>query len=231
MARIPPRPAPPSQDWLLRATRKLEKSIFRTVEHKYRNIILGLKAHIKELKEFKENALDDVCRLESDLSAEQRKVEDLEDRLSIYEEPSVVANDASGEKDATGENNTSGENFWVDQYEERIEKRKRDEIEVVNALEELSSKVLKIGSPPRVILAPPILPPSRSPRTLGKKRERSSSSSSKSSPRHTRIRKNIAQEGNTPVTQTTNSEPSTLSTPMPSVNKKKRKRKKEKEKE
>jgi len=225
MARIPPRTAPPTKDWLLRATSKLEKSIFRIVEHKYRNIILGLKAQIKVLEEFKVDAYDDIERIEKELSVEQEKVEKLEERLSKYEKP----------REDYG---LGGEIIRFDQEVlEKNEKRKFDEIEVREEPIEKPSKILKLGSPPRPILSSPTLPPPGSPRTLGKKRERSSSSSSSDSNpligRRTQVKK-IAQKGKTLIREPPPPipEPSTLLINPPSVNKKKRNRKrKKKEKE
>jgi len=225
MASLPPRIAPPSQDWLLRATRKLEKSIFRTVEYKYKNIILGLKTRIKEYEEFEKNAHDDSNRLEEELEVEQKKVEDLETRLKLHEKPDVVVKDLRGEI------------FRVKSFDNQIdseknEKRKADldkEIDTINTFREAPpSKILKIGPLPRSI----IIPPPGSPRTIGKKRERSLSP--KSSPRSIRIRKSPIQEVNVPVPQFTDPvEPSVFSVPVVPVvqDKKKRKRKRKKEKE
>jgi len=113
------------------------------------------------------------------------------------------------------------------------EKRKANftkEINTISALrDEPPGEILKTRPLPRqIVLQTPTIPPPGSPRTVGKKRERSTSTSPISSPRSIRARKDPQDEI---IAYSNTDEPSlTLSSLVPIANKKKRKRKR-KEKE
>jgi len=228
MARIPPKTASPSQDWLLRATRKLEKSIYRSVEYKYRNVIVGLNAHITclkaritELEEYQ----SDIDRLEDELTTEISKVEDLEAKLRVYERPNVAVKDIQEEI------------FRVKTVnEQRLEatKKTKDIVKEIDNIKELKdappSKILEIGPLPRSL---PIL---QIPEVKRKKRERSLSPKSTNS---RLIRKKNSQEKEQNISQSIDPSPppltltSVLATTPPAVpplvKSKKRKRKKKEE--
>jgi len=211
---------------------KLEKSIYRTVEYKYRNIILGLNSQVKEYEEFKKNAYANIKRLEDEidtLSNENNsltnKVETLEERERLRENPSVAVKDLEEEvyRVKTGDKRNTVE---------VNEKRKANfakEINTISALrDEPPGEILKTQPLPRQIILPtPIIPPPGSPRKGGKKRDRSSSTSPIASPRSMRVRKEPQENFAYSNSDDSSLTPSLL---VPLVNKKKRKRKR-KEKE
>jgi len=222
MARIPPRTASPSQDWLLRATRKMEKSIYRSVEYKYRNIIVALKTRVLELEEFKKDAEDDIDRLENKVVTEITKVEELEALLRVYERPKVAVKDIREEI------------FRVKTAEvQRLEAFKKTREDIIKDIDDIkilkdapSSKILEIGPLPRSI---PLLP------TVKKKKREHSSSPKSTHPRSIK-KKNIQEKEHNSLQSTDPSPPPSLTsipitTPLsvPPVKSKKRKRKKDTE--
>jgi len=208
-------PSTASLDWLLRATAKREKAIFRSVEYKYRNIILGLSARIKELEDYAKRADSDIKRLENELFDEQKKKDELRAKLRVYENPNVAVKDLREEI------------FRVktvsDQIDsEEMEKKKTEvnkESEGITTLRDASpSKILEVGP-----LSRSILPLGTSKTSKGIKRGRSTSLKPVVSQSQ---KKNKKEEQNTQAVLL-NATP-----PRPLVaNKKKRKRKKDKKEE
>jgi hypothetical protein len=157
MASSSPRIAP--QDWLLRATSKLQKSIFRAAEFKYKNVIKNLENIVKER--------------EAELAVQEDKIFDLTDRVQELElqlapfiKPDVATKDLQAEV------------FRIVPIveKEKMGKRKLDVNKEIGELEELRdappTKILKVGPTPRSILPPPGIP-KKSP--IKKSRERSTS--------------------------------------------------------
>jgi hypothetical protein len=146
MASIPPRTAP--QNWLLRASTKYEKSIFRMAEFKYKSVIKNLENLLKAQ--------------EYELADQETKIFDLEDRVKELEvklapfiKPVVATKDLQAEVYRiipTVEKEKS----------ENKGKRKLDLSKEIGELEELRdappTKILKVGPTPRSILPPPGIP-------------------------------------------------------------------------
>jgi len=221
---LPPRTA--TQDWLLRATRKFEKSIYRVVEFKYRNIISALSSRIKEFEakqkehdDWKELAYDDISRLEQELVKEQEKVEVLEEKLKQYEEPSLTVDE---QEESTKYLTARNKAYQEEKKTQKVTK------ELVPLFEEETS----FFSDYTILQRPqgtwsPIR--STSPPGSPKKKKRERSTSPKPSdpqPIHKKQERNIPQTKNFP--------PSFVPFPASGVptkaNKKKRKRKREKDK-
>jgi len=76
-------PSGASGDWLLRATAKLQKSIFRSVEHKYKKKIDELYAVIKRLEDDAEVFINDVF-------FKGERIKELEKKLAPFENPEVT---------------------------------------------------------------------------------------------------------------------------------------------
>jgi len=72
-----------SQDWLLRATAKLEKSIFRRVEHKYKKKFSDLYVIIKRLE-------DESNSTQNELFDKDARIVELENLLAPYTNPKVT---------------------------------------------------------------------------------------------------------------------------------------------
>jgi len=143
--------------WLLRATNKLEKSIFRKAEHKYRSIIEFLQNRVNELELINENALCDITRLENELIAEQNRVEELEGELVLYKKPEVAVKDI--EKEVFRVVPLTGE---------RIETKKKRKLKADQEIDRLNqlrddppSKILKVTPTPAPRSVPP--PPQVTP--------------------------------------------------------------------
>jgi len=130
--------------WLLRATTKLEKSIFRKAEFKYRSIIEFLQNRVNELEDFYVNAQNDITRLENDLIAEQIRVEELEGELILYKKPEVAVKNI--EKEVFRVVPLTGERIEIKN------KRKLEADKEINRLNQLRddppSKVLKVTPTP-----------------------------------------------------------------------------------
>jgi len=238
MASLPPRTA--SHDWLLRATRKLENSIYRTVEFKYRNTILALTSRIKEYEvklkehdEWKVDALDDISRLEKELTIEQEKVEKLEEKLGRIEKPSEIVVEQEEKQESLKETDEHQERKIKEAIKEitkEQEKVKEAEFDPV-----LEQDVYGSYFPDLAHLANPYGIPSRptSPPSLPKKKKRERSISPKlSDPRISRKKHepNIKQPINSPSPPAPSPPAPSLGSRTPAiVNKKKRKRKREKD--
>jgi len=168
MASFSPRIAP--QDWLLRATSKLQKSIFRTAEFKYKNVIKQLENKYKSVIKQLENT---VKEQEAKLAVQEDEIFDLTDRvqelelqLAPFVKPDVATKDLQAEL------------FRIapTAEKEKMGKRKLDVNKEIGELEELRdappTKILKVGPAPRSILPPPGIP-KKTP--IKKSRERSTS--------------------------------------------------------
>jgi len=94
MASLSPSTAP---DWLFRATTKLQKSIFRTAEFKYKTIIKDYEARIQQYEKFTKDAQADISRLETELFEQLELVSVLEGKLAIYTKPEVAVKDVQTE--------------------------------------------------------------------------------------------------------------------------------------
>jgi len=134
-----------SHDWLSRATAKLEKSIFRRVEYKYKKQLKDLYNLCRKLED-EANMIVDVL-LEKD-----NRIVELESLLAPYINPTVSLK------------NLEKEVFRVCPFVEKNAnaeklKRKFEESKELNEIIELreapASKILKIGPTPRSILPPP----------------------------------------------------------------------------
>jgi len=133
-----------SQDWLLRATAKLQKSIFRTVNYKY-NIISDLYSKIKVLE-------DDANTVDNELQRKNERIIELEKLLLPYLNP--VATVKNLEQEVFRVIPTIEKNAKED-----LKKRKFDELKDIEVLKDApDSKILKVGPAPRSILPPPVIP-------------------------------------------------------------------------
>jgi len=72
-----------SQDWLLRATAKLEKSIFRRVEHKYKKKFSDLYVIMRRLE-------DEANSTQNELLDKDARIAELENLLAPYTNPKVT---------------------------------------------------------------------------------------------------------------------------------------------
>jgi len=163
-----------------------------------------------------------VCNENTSLT---NKVETLEERERLRENPSVAVKDLEEEvyRVKTGDKRNTVE------VNEKRKANFANEINTISALrDEPLGEILKTRPLPRQIILPtPIIPPPGSPRKGGKKRDRSSSTSPIVSPRSIRVRKEPQEN----IAYFNSDDPSlTPSLLVPLVNKKKRKRKR-KEKE
>jgi len=158
--------------WLLRATTKLEKSIFRKAEFKYRSLVESLQNRVNELEVFYGNAQRDISRLENDLIAEQNRVEELEGELVLFQKPEVAVKDI--EKEIFRVVPMTGERIEIKN------KRKLEADKEINELNQLRddppSKVLKVTPTP----APRSIPPP--PQVTPKKNKNKNTSERSTSP-------------------------------------------------
>jgi len=149
-----------SQDWLFRATAKLEKSIFRRVEYKYKNKLNDLYNLCKKLED-EANLIVDVL-LEKD-----SRIVELENLLAPFINPTVSLK------------NLEKEVFRVSPFIEKTAhaeklKRKFEEseelIEIIELREAPVSKILKVGPAPRSIfpLPTPVTPKKKSNNNRGR---------------------------------------------------------------
>jgi len=143
MANTLPRGA--SQDWLARASTKLQKSIFRSVDHKYRSKIKHLYDLIQALE-------DNATKLDNELNRKDERIKELEGKLVPFENPDVTVK------------NVEKEVFRVIPIFEKNAKERKRKSEEVNELSEIlnlknapASKILKIGPAPRSIFPPPVI--------------------------------------------------------------------------
>jgi len=153
-------PSGASQDWLLRATTKLQKSIFRTVEYKYKKKLNDLYSFIKKLE-------DDANTQDNELERKNKRIIELEGLLAPFINPTVTVKNLEAEVFRvipTVEKNAI----------EEKKKRKFDEVKEISEILELRdaplSKILKVGPAPRSIL-----PPGIPKKNLSKNREKSTS--------------------------------------------------------
>jgi len=156
-------PSTASNDWLLRATAKLKKSIFRMAEYKYKTKIKQLEKQVKEYDL-------DIDRLLHENILLEDKCEELEGKLNLFTKPEVGIKDIQTEifkvkpiveKIALGN---------VEQIREKF----NDDVNVIGVMKDSTPKeILKIAPvPPRSILPPPAIPKKN---IKNKKRERSTS--------------------------------------------------------
>jgi len=166
MASYPPSPA--SQNWLVRASTKFEKSIFRLVEHKYKTKINDYEMRIKTLEEYVKCIDANYQNLEYEFLLKVRQNEDLQAKLDQFTKPEVAVK------------NVEKEIFKVKSWVEKdtIEEGKKRKLEYdkeiidITALRETPpSKIFKVGPAPHLKPSPGI------PKTnsKGRKRERSTS--------------------------------------------------------
>jgi len=153
--------------WLFRATAKHEKSIFRIVEHKYKNLIKDFEKQIKSYKRELKVATDIICKLDDDVSNRDKHIEELEAKLFIYTKPDVAVKDVQDEI------------FRVKPRNVIKEEGKKRRLEINKEVEELTvlrdappSKILKVSPAPRSIPPPPGKPKTHQ---TEKTRERSTS--------------------------------------------------------
>jgi len=218
MASSSPRTA---TSWLLTAANKLEKSIFRKIDYKYRNIISTLTTRVKELENRVEELNNEAIKFE-DIGFERLKqIQKLEAKVRAYEKP-VATKDLKEEifrVKTTTEQNISEESTKV------LEEAPKEIITISSLRDDPASKILEIGPPPRSILPLPVA------NKKCKKRERSTSP--KSEPRPIRAPIHPEEKIIHPVTPATPLSPHPFRTlaypPVTSTKKKKRKRKREKD--
>jgi len=87
MASSSPRTA--TSSWLLHAANKLEKSIYRKVEHKYRNLINSLTTRVKELEDLVKSVSDEAIRYEDFGDKQKFRIQELEGELRTFKQPVV----------------------------------------------------------------------------------------------------------------------------------------------
>jgi len=173
MASITP---PTASHWLFRATTKLEKSIFRTVEYKYKKLIKNFEIQIENYKNELKVATDIILNLEDDVSIRDSHIEELEGKLLIFTKPEVAVKDMQKEI------------FRVKPLDEIGEEGKKRKLEYNKEVDEFTvlrdappSKILKVSPAPRSIPPPPGPKKTREqssspqPSTKVMKRERSAS--------------------------------------------------------
>jgi len=160
MASISPSTAP--QNWLLRASTKLEKSIFRMVEFKY-------KTRIKNLEDMLKTREHELAEQETQIFDLTDRVQELETKLAPFIKPDVATKDMQAEV------------FRIiptveKEKKENKGKRKLEMTKEIGELEELRdaplAKILKVGPALRSIW-PPSGTPKKEP--IKKSRERSTS--------------------------------------------------------
>jgi len=207
-----------SQDWLSRATTKLEKSIFRTVDYKYKNKLSSLYAIIKRLE-------DEANSTQNELFDKTARIVELEKMLAPYTNPMVTLK------------NLEKEVFRVLPTIEKIaieegKKRKFDEEKEINEIILLrdapASKILKVEPAPRSVLPLPL--PSTKPIStkIKKKRARSTSPTPKFSfTTLTEEEKRIFAKRNQVHSPQPQPQPTPLVNRRPAGNWKKRKKNKE----
>jgi len=212
MARLTPTTAP---HWLLHATTKLEKSIYRNIEFKYRGIITELTDRVQALESEVETLYKAIDKTEDICFEWLTKIQDLETQLRVYERPTVVIKDLREEikrvKTVTKQPLTLYENI-------------NKENEVVNIFRNKPGKNLESGPPPSTI------PPKPTAITKSRKRNHSKSPEN-SSQQQVRSKPPAAQPLISIMTTSSPNLPSEcpLTTP-PLTTTRKRKRKKTKEK-
>jgi len=166
MASYPPRTA---TSWLLSAANKLEKSIFRKIEYKYRNRISELTTQIKELEKRVELVNNEAIKFEDIGDQRLYRIQELEAKLRAYEKP-VATKDLREEVFRV--KTVTEQTISEESVKTIVEAPK--EINIFSSLRDApASKILEIGPPPRSILQ--IVPLLTTENKKSKKRERSTS--------------------------------------------------------
>jgi len=189
MASFPPRIA--SHDWLSRAAIKLQKSIFRTVDFRYRDIIKKKEVIIEGLESDMRDAQDDISRLEDELGEQMKRVRELEGQLNFLLKPEVAVKDIQTEVfrvKSTYEKRT--ETNTIEETKKRKLEHKKEIQEITILRDAPSEKILKVIPGPRSIPPLPVIPKKKVPK---RSRERSTSpqptATSPSTPNNTGFKK------------------------------------------
>jgi len=217
-------PSSASQNWLLRATTKLEKSIFRKVEYKYKSLINNYVNRIKELEERNNAWITEYEVLENMFFTQSRQFDDLQNKLEQFTKPEVAVKDVEKEV------------FKVKSWSEKntLEEGKKRKLEFNKEVDEIA--VLRDAPPSKILKSTPTLrpkPPSPGiPKTNITKTSRERSTSPKSSMPPESPKKNVLKR------ERSNSPPQPVTAAFPPVSPNKpfvvtgqrKKRKKEKDK-
>jgi len=209
MASITPRTV--AGDWLLRATTKLQKSIYRMAEHKYRSIIKGL-------EDERDENLDVKLKLENDLSQALKEIRKLKGETNYEKLEEVHEQEVVHEPKVVQD----PEVFLVKPILGKIivdatKQRKRElnkEIDELEFLRDAPPQKLLKAAPPAPRSIPPLVTPK--PKALFKKRERSTSPQL------------VSNYSPVPTVNNPNNPPIPLVDPEFRVRKKKRKRRNQK---
>jgi len=212
-----------SPDWLLRATAKLEKSIFRRVEHKYKKKFSDLYDIIRRLE-------DEANSTDNDLFDSKARIVELENLLALYTNPTVTLKNL--EKEVYRVKPTI-EKFANEEGKKRkFEEPTKEISEIIFFRDSPASKILKVGPAPRPAIPLPLPSIKTTKPNPEKKRARSISPTPKFSFKNfTNEKKNFTSRN-----QSHSPQPQPPPTPLlnrrPAGNWKKRKKdKEEKEKE
>jgi len=218
MASSSPRTA---TSWLLTAANKLENSIYRRIDYKYRNIISTLTTRVKELEKRVEDINDEAIRYEDIGDERLKQIHNLEAKLRAYEKP-VATKDLREEIFRV---KTLTEQIISEESTKVLVEAPKD-INIISSLrDDPASKILEIGPPPRSILPLPV--------TYKKSKKRERSTSPKPEPRTIRAPILQKEKVNQPVPSAIPLSPHPFRTlaypPVTSTKKIKRKRKREKD--